>query len=108
MGEEGQVMRVLAILFFSASLGTTASGETNEQHKCWLGSMSYSPGATARAADRVMVCSADFTWQQTEAMASGCILEGEFFSVGTIENGPRSGSIKLVCIETGEWQQLSE
>ncbi len=78
-----------------------------QQERCWIGSLSYSPGSTARASDRVMVCSEAFVWEPVEAAASGCVLEGKFYSTGAVDSGPRAGAQASICSEQGVWEQLA-
>ena len=101
-------MRRLTTIALSVILGTSATAQMAEQSKCWLGSLSFSPGATAHTGAGISLCSLDFTWIPADAKASGCIAGDEFYGVGAIENGPRSGSVKMECTDLGTWQRLSE
>ena len=101
-------MRRLMVCVLCAVVYAPVSAQVAEQSKCWIGSLSFSPGAIAHTGGRTSVCSTDFTWEPTEGRASGCIAADEFYSVGAIENGPRSDSIKMECKDSGTWERLSE
>jgi hypothetical protein len=77
-----------------------------EQNRCWLGSISFSPGAAMRAGDAVMKCSDDFKWIMSNSYAAGCILAGKFYHSGAIENGPNQQAIKQRCEDDGSWMQI--
>jgi hypothetical protein len=95
---------VLAALLLSSAPAIAQES----QPRCWLGNMGYSPGATVLAADTVMMCLPDFTWAVTDKLASGCIAGGEFYSVGAVDNGPRSDSTKMKCLSNGTWDKADE
>ena len=96
------------IFVLASVFATNASAQLAEQSKCWLGSRSFSPGATAYTGGRISVCTTEFTWEASDETASGCIAADEFYTVGAIENGPRSDSIKMECRADGIWHRLSE
>jgi hypothetical protein len=105
------MFKILSIaLVFTSSFGVTASAQDAvPQQRCWLGSLSFSPGATARAGGQTMACMADFTWGSTDQEASGCISgEGKFYGVGAVENTRFGSSQEMQCAPTGIWEKLSD
>jgi hypothetical protein len=103
-------MRIAGCLlaWLTLTLCASAQGPTPSpapvQNWCWLGNMAYSPGATIRASDGVMICQPDFTWALTKRDSSGCVAEGRFYNVGAFENGPRSDSVRMQCLPDGSWE----
>ncbi|WP_417585079.1 hypothetical protein [Pelagibacterium sp.] len=74
-----------------------------EQQKCWLGSLSFSPGATAKAGNAVLECSAEFQWIETNQWAAGCYHEGNLYSTGSIQNASTSQQALTRCEADGTW-----
>lgn len=72
-----------------------------EQPRCWLGSTSYSPGATVRAGEGVMLCTPSFAWETSKAAASGCVFEQRFYSTGAVHEGNE-------CQPDGTWATVSK
>lgn len=72
-----------------------------EQPRCWLGSTSYSPGATIRAGEGVMLCTPSFVWETSKAGASGCVFEQKFFNTGAVHEGNE-------CQPDGTWATISK
>ncbi|RWD66873.1 MAG: hypothetical protein EOS36_03915 [Mesorhizobium sp.] len=72
-----------------------------QQPRCWLGSTSYSPGATVRAGEGVMLCTPSFVWETSKAAASGCVFEQKFFNTGAIHEGNE-------CQPDGTWATISK
>jgi hypothetical protein len=94
----------LLLLFAAPAAGQEGSAATVQQPRCWLGGMGYSPGATIRAGNAVMVCTPEFGWAPTSAWASGCVLEGRQFSVGAKYNlGSGTQPVLIACTKDGIW-----
>ena len=68
-----------------------------QQPRCWLGNMGYSPGSTVRAANAVMVCTDDFSWQPTADWAAGCLHAGTFYGIGAIPNASNQQQVISEC-----------
>lgn len=99
------VVLPLLLLGAAPSLAGEATVQVEQRH-CWLGSVSYSPGATARAGNAVMVCTADFTWSPTEAWASGCIHAGRFYAPGDLKRDFVQQEEATRCLLDGTWDVL--
>lgn len=98
----------LLTIFLASAVPVPAGEQPSfvEQRRCWLGSVSYSPGATARAGNAVMVCTADFTWSPTEAWASGCIHAGRFYAPGDLKRDFVQQEEATRCLLDGTWDVL--
>jgi len=77
------------------------------QPRCWLGDMGYSPGATMRAGNAVMVCGADYTWHPSADWAAGCIHEGRFHSVGDMGQDLSRQQTARRCRADGTWDIMT-
>lgn len=55
-----------------------------------------------RASNQRMSCSAEGLWTATDEWAAGCVRDGEFFSVGAIEN-VTNNDMTLICDQAGTW-----
>ena len=97
----------LFLLFVSTAPGAAQSVVIPpEQPRCWLGAMSYSPGATIRAGTTVMVCTSDFAWVPTEQEAAGCVHSGNFYGIGAIQNASSQQQILSECRPDGTWGRV--
>lgn len=74
--------------------------------RCWLGSITFSPGATIRASNKVMICETGGTWAASDEAASGCILEGKFSSTGTLEGVSNNKAVSIECMADGAWKVI--
>lgn len=93
---------LMALFFAAPGVGWAQQQEmAAPQPRCWLGSMSYSPGATVRAGDNVMLCTPAFAWEPaTKSAASGCIFKSEFYNSGAVVSGNE-------CQPDGTWTTVS-
>lgn len=97
-------------LLLLVPLPVSAQETTNlpmEQPRCWLGAMSYSPGATIRAGDEVMVCTTEFVWAPIEQRAAGCLHGGDFYGVGAVQNASSQQQILSECRPDGTWGRVT-
>ncbi|TPI58646.1 hypothetical protein FJ417_18665 [Mesorhizobium sp. B3-1-7] len=95
-------MMVVIAAFLTVSNAAFAQEQVApEQPRCWLGSTSYSPGATVRAGEGVMLCTPAFVWETSKAAASGCVFEQKFFNTGAIHEGNE-------CQPDGTWSTISK
>lgn len=105
-------MRVFATAVLMGTLCYAPAGaqivRVIEQERCWLGSLSFSPGATVRAGSQIMVCSSENAWEPTPEAASGCIFDGDFFGVGAVDNGPRQDAQRMFCRNDGVWERIED
>lgn len=102
------MLKVVLTIGMLMTLPAAAQQETfTEQSKCWAGSMSFSPGATFRAGNAVMVCTKEFQWEATDQWSSGCAADGKFYTPGAVNNGPNASSIKTRCLEDGRWEVVA-
>lgn len=95
---------IISAVLVMASSAAIAQQAPLEQQRCWLGGLGYSPGATVRASDSVMMCSPAFVWEATKASAWGCIYKGEFYSAGAITGGDLAWN---ECQPDGTWRWIS-
>ncbi len=100
-------MRSVAAQVFTASLSLSSSSQAQSDMaftpSCWFGNMSFSPGATVRAGESVMVCVDGTTWEATEKDASGCLFDGKFFSIGSVYAFSAQAP-QLQCLADGQWE----
>ena len=101
-------MRSLIAAAIALCIGLPAAAQVAEQNKCWLAGEEYSPGATVRASDRVMICADSFTWEPTDSAAAGCIFDGRLYGFGAIETVTRSDALRMECAESGVWERFTE
>lgn len=101
-------MRHLAVaLLLAGTMPAFAQEEgTVGQGRCWLGGMSYSPGATARAGNAVMVCTSGLVWEITSDWAAGCLHDGRFYGIGAVPNASSSQQVLSECQPDGTWRRI--
>jgi len=104
----------LAALVASAAIATVLTRPTFAQSandavtpiaRCWIGSLGFSEGTTARASDKVMTCGPHGVWLADERASSICIREGEVFSTGAIESITGQKGIAIKCSPDGTWEE---
>lgn len=73
--------------------------------RCWVGDVTFSPGAGINAGESAAVCQAGAGWQEAEAGAPviGCLLEGELSSVGAVVGIRNNDTLMLQCDVSGRW-----
>ncbi|MDX8500720.1 hypothetical protein RFM99_20150 [Mesorhizobium sp. VK4C] len=96
-----RMMLVTAAFLMVSNAAFAQEQVAPEQPRCWLGSTSYSPGATVRAGEGVMLCTPSFVWETSKAAASGCVFEQKFFNTGAIHEGNK-------CQPDGTWATSSK
>lgn len=99
---QATIFALIMALNASASSAQEGVAVPPTEPRCWLGSMTYSPGVTMRASNQRMLCTIEGAWTGTEAWASGCISGGDFYSVGAIENVANS-EVQVICDQDGTW-----
>ena len=97
------VLAVLASLLLGGH--STAQETVVREARCWLGSSTFSAGATMNAGDGVAVCDATTGWQATspDSSAAGCMLEGDLSSVGAVVGVRNNDTVLLRCESSGSW-----
>lgn len=94
------------VLFFVGTTGLAQPVEEQGHNTCLFVGESYSPGATIRAGNQVMVCTSDAVWELSESWAAGCFFGGDFYSVGSVNKGSAKGDVRTVCLKDGTWERL--
>ncbi|RDE08374.1 hypothetical protein [Pelagibacterium lacus] len=97
---------IIAAAFMTLTMPTLAQEihpPTDTQPRCWLGSASFSPGATVKAGNAVLECSSDYHWIATEQWSAGCYHSGAFFSTGAIQNSSNQQQVLTRCEPDGTW-----
>ena len=89
---------------FQAQAETVANSIVRDG-KCWIGSFSFTQGATARASDQVMICGQNGEWTKYDGNASVCILGSDLFGTGAVEIPDAKAGIVLQCLPDGTWEQ---
>jgi hypothetical protein len=101
------MLRILILAAFAAmpSLALAQSQTTPEPTaaRCLIGSKTFSPGATVRAAATVEICNPDGTWSTTDKQASGCFFADSFYSVGATSAVSGSKTMTATCNPDGTW-----
>jgi len=73
---------------------------------CWLAGLEFSPGATARASNTVMVCGTDGTWANSKDDAAGCIKEGKLSNTQSLEGVSNNKAVSVECQADGTWKNV--
>ena len=94
---------------FSAVLAVTVLGYTGafaqvQTATCYLGGVSFTTGATAKAGENVMQCGADGTWIEYASTAALCIYNSQSYATGSIIEIGDSG-ITMQCLREGIWKE---
>lgn len=100
-----------ALLVGALALGALASGPAAGQDKaarearCWIGSSTFSVGATMFVGQSVAVCDASGAWMASDESlsAAGCLLEGKLSSAGAVVGVRNSEAMLLECGADGQW-----
>lgn len=99
----------LALTFLGTAttllLAQNTDETTNPNGMCWIGSLRFTQGATARAADGVMICAAEGAWAEYKGGSAFCIRDGEVFSVGSVEAVRSNDDTTLKCLPDGTWEE---
>jgi hypothetical protein len=76
-----------------------------KETRCWVGDVTFSPGAGINAGESVSVCQSGTGWQEAKAGAPviGCLLEGELSSVGAVVGIRNNDTLLLQCDASGRW-----
>ena len=76
-----------------------------KETRCWVGDVTFSPGAGINAGESVSICQAGTGWQKAEAGSPviGCLLEGELSSVGAVVGIRNNDTLMLQCDVSGRW-----
>jgi hypothetical protein len=89
-------MRSAALIGFGSLLmlasPTAAQEAAVRETRCWVGDVVFSAGMSVNMGDEVAV--------------AGCVLEGEFSSVGAVVGIRNSDEIALQCDRSGHWVTL--
>jgi hypothetical protein len=70
---------------------------------CWLGGLAFSVGSNMRAGDGVSSCLADGRWKVTTGPASGCLKDGNFYTLGSSAGIGDAKNTKQTCRKDGSW-----
>ncbi|RWD31161.1 DUF1496 domain-containing protein [Mesorhizobium sp.] len=92
----------LAILLSLTGVAFAEDATVQAQPSCWLNGKSFSPGATIRAGDSVMICSQTFAWEKTTSDAAGCLLRGDLFGINVVAI-EQDRATKNKCQPDGTW-----
>ena len=98
--------RLLALALLALPAGPTFAQEASvKETRCWVGDVTFSPGAGINAGESVSVCQAGTGWQEAAAGAPviGCLLEGELSSVGAVVGIRNNDTLMLQCDVSGRW-----
>ena len=76
-----------------------------KETRCWVGDVTFSPGAGINAGESVSICQAGTGWQKADAGSPviGCLLEGELSSVGAVVGIRNNDTLLLQCDVSGRW-----
>ena len=99
------IVAVVFGLIGQSSAAQDVNENTVRDGKCWLGSLSFSEGASARAAEANMICNATGRWEPHSGNASVCIRDGKAFSTGSIEAVTASPGLTIKCSPDGTWEE---
>jgi hypothetical protein len=105
-------MRSAALVGFGFLLmlaSPTAAQEASvRETRCWVGDVVFSAGMSVNMGDEVAVCEAGTGWRLAgkDVAVAGCVLEGEFSSVGAVVGIRNSDEIALQCDRNGHWVTL--
>jgi hypothetical protein len=81
--------------------------QASSPNVCWMAGLAFSPGATARVSDTVMICQAGGAWfDHDQQVAAGCFFEGKFYSTGARKEIAGIPAIKAICIQNGTWREF--
>lgn len=99
------LLALLATLPLSTVSATAQEAAAVRETRCWLGSVTFSSGASIYAGDGVAVCEGEGGWRETEGRdaAAGCLLEGELSSPGAVVGISNNDRLSLQCGEDGRW-----
>ena len=102
-------------LLFGAAICSPLGSKLNAQiaegvgqlqdKRCFLGSLSFTEGSTARASGEVMTCDADGNWVTQLGDASVCIRDGKAFGVGSVESVSSNAGLTIKCLPNGAWEE---
>ncbi len=98
--------RLLALVLLALPAAPTLAQEASvKETRCWVGDVTFSPGAGINAGESAAVCQAGSGWQEAEAGAPviGCLLEGELSSVGAVVGIRNNDTLMLQCDVSGRW-----
>lgn len=98
------VILALALLPATAFAQEASVKET----RCWVGDVTFSPGAGINAGSGAAICEAGRGWKEAEAGAPiiGCLLEGELSSVGAVVGIRNSDHLLIQCDASGRWMTI--
>jgi hypothetical protein len=93
------------VLLALPAVPTLAQEASVKETRCWVGDVTFSPGAGINAGESASVCQAGSGWQEAEAGAPviGCLLEGELSSVGAVVGIRNNDTLLLQCDVSGRW-----
>ena len=83
----------------------TATDTVMSDGKCWIGSVSFTEGATARATDKVMACNATGGWDPYSGNSSVCIKDGKAFATGSVDGVTSNAGLTIKCLPDGTWEE---
>ncbi|MBJ3784411.1 hypothetical protein [Devosia sediminis] len=84
---------------------TVAQEASLRETRCWVGDVVFSAGMSVSVGDDVAVCEAGTGWRiaGSNVAVAGCVLEGEFSSVGAVVGIRNSDDMLLQCDPRGHW-----
>ena len=105
-----------AALAFALGLTAVVSGPGHAQDqavgeaRCWIGSSTFSAGASMYVGDSIATCAAASGWKASEATvsAAGCLLDGKLSSAGALVDLRNSDSLLLECAAGGRWVKVEQ
>ena len=103
---------LIAALGMIAVLGGPAAAQESvvvRETRCWLGSVTFSAGASMSVGNGVATCEGDDIWQAgaADSIAAGCLLEGKLSSVGAVVGISNNDVLSLQCASNGTWATLA-
>jgi hypothetical protein len=98
--------RLLAlVLLVLPAVPTLAQEASVKETRCWVGDVTFSPGAGINAGESAAICQLGTGWQEADAGSPviGCLLEGELSSVGAVVGIRNNDTLMLQCDVSGRW-----
>ncbi len=101
---------VSVLLMSAAAIAAPVSAQeaSSREARCWIGSSTFSPGASMHVGTAVATCDAGSGWVTSESPgdAAGCLLEGELSSVGAVVGIRNNATLVLQCQPAGTWETM--
>ena len=97
------LMIVAIVATPSLAIAQSQSAADTTPARCFLGSKTFSPGATIRSAASVELCGTDGTWAATDKAAAGCFFADAFYSTGATSSVSGSKTLIATCQPDGTW-----